>query len=228
MPVEFTGACYRFGHATAQFKYAMRQGDHAEELFDTEGLKRRPADKNVDLKMFFEVNGHAKPQKARPVGTGVAEALFNLPMFNNKMFIPEIDVTLTKPQTRNLPLRNLIRDRYTYQLASGQQVAKHVGSTPVDVPKELAKYGFTKTPLWFYALQEAEELGSGKLTGAGGSVVASVFANLLKRDCTTFIHLPHFKPWQGFSGQPTCLAGMISYVENFRKDIPDPHKLMSG
>ncbi|MEE4189208.1 MAG: hypothetical protein V2I76_12260, partial [Roseobacter sp.] len=90
----------------------------------------------------------------------------------------------------------------------------------------LAAKGFKKTPLWFYALQEAES--SGKLTGVGGLIVAAVFANLLKRDPTTYVHIPHFTPWSGFGGQPSCFAGIIAYVEANRGHITDPDKLMCG
>jgi hypothetical protein len=122
----------------------------------------------------------------------------------------------------------MVRDRYTYQLASGQQVAAKLGTKPVHVPEALKKKGITKTPLWFYALQEAEEHGGGKLTGAGGAIVAEVFANLLKRDSTTVVHLPHFKPWSGFGGQPSCIAGIAAYVRDNRAHIIHPENLRCG
>ncbi|MEX0371672.1 MAG: hypothetical protein AB3N09_13655, partial [Tateyamaria sp.] len=77
-------------------------------------------------------------------------------------------------------------------------------------------------------LQEAEEKGHGKLTGAGGRLVASVFANLLKRDATTFLHVPHFKPWHGFKGQPSVMAGLIAYVEAHRDHIAHAKDLQCG
>ena len=81
--------------------------------------------------------------------------------------------------------------------------------------------------MWFYSLQEAEARGHGKLTDVGGRLVASVFANLLKRDPTTFVHMPHFKPWHGFDGQPSVFAGMIAYVEKHRGDIAHAEALRS-
>ena len=228
MPVEFTGACYRFGHATTQFEYALRDGEAAKGLFATRGFGSRPEDANIDYGMFFETNHGPNVQKARPVGPKMGTPLLNLPFVSGETALPEPGVTLTEEQSRNLALRNMVRDRYTYQLVSGQQAAARMGTKPVDVPDQLSAIGVTKTPLWFYSLQEAEAHGSGKLTGAGGNVVALVFANLLRRDPTTFLHLKHFKPWHGFGGQPSVMAGLIDYVEKHRSHIEHPDKLMCG
>jgi len=227
MPVEFTGAAYRFGHATTQFKYALQDGATPKGLFATPGFGPRPADANIDMGAFFALNGGITSQKARPVAPKLGEPLLNLPFISGQMVLPQIGVTLSEAQTRNLALRNMIRDRYTYQLASGQQIAAKLGLDTVDVPDALKAKGFTKTPLWFYGLQEAEENGNGKLTGVGGRLVASVFANLLKRDPTTFVHIPHFKPWHGFDGQPSIFGGIIAYVEANRGHIEHAEALQS-
>lgn len=228
MPVEFTGACYRFGHATTQFEYQMNAAGGPVHLFATQGFGPRPNDQNLDMPLFFEMNGGTTSQKARPVGPKLGEALLELPFVTGQIELEDVNVTLTEAQSKNLALRNMVRDRYTYQLASGQHFAAHLGTQTVPVPPELAAKGFEKTPLWFYALQEAETHGNGKLTGVGGLIVASVFANLLKRDPTTYVHIPHFTPWSGFGGQPSCMAGIIAYVEDHRGHILHPDKLKCG
>lgn len=228
MPVEFTGACYRFGHATTQFEYVFKDGGAPVGLFDTRGFGPRHTDGNIDLGLFFSLNGKPAAQKARPVGPGLGEPLFKLPFVSGTIELAEIEEELNEDQSKNLALRNMVRDRYTYQLASGQQLAAHLGTPTVPVPPPLAAKGITKTPLWFYALQEAEVHGGGKLTGVGGLIVASVFANLLKRDPTTYLHVPHFQPWPGFGGHPSCLSGIVAYVEANRGDIHAPEKLMCG
>ncbi|WP_299148135.1 peroxidase family protein [uncultured Tateyamaria sp.] len=228
MPVEFTGAGYRFGHATTQFEYALRDGEAARALFALPGFGPRPEDGNIDYPMFFGMNGGVSAQKARPVGPKLGAPLLSLPFVHDTIELADIDEELTLAQSRNLALRNMVRDRYTYQLASGQQVAARLGTDPVQVPDVLKHKGITKTPLWFYCLQEAEQHGNGKLTGAGGRLVASVFANLLRRDPTTFLHIPHFKPWHGFAGQPSVLAGLIAYVEANRGHIAHADALRCG
>ena len=85
-------------------------------------------------------------------------------------------------QSRNLPLRNMIRDRYTYQLASGQQLAAHLGTHVLDVPDILKAKGITKTPLWFYCLREAE-LHGGKLGPVGGVIVAVTILRMRLTGC---------------------------------------------
>ena len=228
MPVEFTGACYRFGHATTQFQYRLTDGGDPKGLFDFRGFGPRPSEANIEMGMFFRMTDGPNVQKARPVGPGLGKPLFDLPFVHDEIALEDIGETLTLTQSRNLALRNMIRDRYTYQLASGQQAAARLGTKPVEVPHELKEKGINKTPLWFYALQEAEAHGGGKLTGAGGRIVATVFANLLRRDPTTFLHMPHFKPWHGFAGQPSLMAGLIAYVEAHRGAIKNPEKLQCG
>ena len=228
MPVEFTGAAYRFGHATTQFKYALTDGGDPRGLFALPGFGPRSAEANIDHAMWFSMNGSVASQKARPVGPKMGLPLLNLPFVHEPIELADIEVTLTLDQSRNLALRNMVRDRYTYQLASGQQLAAKLGTKTVPVPDVLKAKGFKKTPLWFYCLQEAEAHGKGKLTGAGGRLVASVFANLLRRDPTTFIHIPHFKPWHGFDGQPSVMAGIIAYIEANRAHMKHVKELQCG
>lgn len=229
MPVEFAGAVYRFGHATTQASYTLNKDHKNVELFKIPGFGARPKDGNVDIRLYFEFKNGPKPQKARPVGPGLGRALNELPFVEDEIALPDISHKLTVAQAKKLALRNMVRDRYTFQLASGQKFAHHLGiEDKVEIPKPLKKKGFTRTPLWFYTLQEAEEFGKGKLTGVGGTIISTVFAGLLKRDPTTVFHVPHFKPWSGFSGQPSVFAGMLDYVEKHRDDVLHSDELKDG
>ena len=228
MPVEFSGAAYRFGHATTQAGYKLTADGDQDHLFKFLGFGKRPVASDMDMAMFFEMKDGPSVQKARPVGPGLGRTLLELPFVKDEIGLSDIELTMSLAQSKNLALRNMIRDRYTYQLASGQQVAAFLGEEEVAVPDVLKQAGFTKTPLWFYCLQEAEQHGNGKLTGVGGLIVASVFANLLKRDRTTYLHHHHFEPWKGFGGQPSVLAGMIAYVEEHWSDSNHREALKSG
>ena len=128
MPVEFSGACYRFGHATTQFEYALHQGGEPKGLFALPGFGPRPVDGNIELGMYFQLNGGPAAQKARPVGPKLGAPLLNLPFVHTGIELADIEESLTVDQARNLALRNMIRDRYTYQLASGQHVAAKLGN----------------------------------------------------------------------------------------------------
>jgi hypothetical protein len=231
MPVEFTGAAYRFGHATAQPDYELHAGKGQVSMNDILGFGARG--KPVDMKLFFDIDGK-KSQRARPVGTTLGLPLTNLPFIHDKVHLPDIDHDLTLPQSRNLPLRNMVRDRYTYQLASGEIIAEWLASeqghpTPkVKMHKTLADKGFTRTPLWFYCLQEAEQHGDGKLTGVGGAIVASVFGRLLRLDKTTYWHAHGFKPSAKFANKGGLLAGMMKYAEANRGKIANAKDLING
>lgn len=225
MPVEFSGAAYRFGHATTQPKYSLR-GETALGLFATTGFAPRPMDGNLDFDQFFAIDG-STPQKARPVGIQLGGPLFELPFVTEGMHLEDINLDLTEEQSKKLALRNIVRDRYTYQLASGQSVARHLRLEPRHPPEILKQKGITKTPLWFYCLEEAED-ADGKLTGVGGTIVASVFARLLRLDRNSFVHAHGFQPWSGFSGEETVLAGMLKFVEAKRGGIRHAIDLRCG
>ncbi|WP_299811386.1 peroxidase family protein [uncultured Roseibium sp.] len=231
MPVEFTGAAYRFGHATAQPDYEIHAGSGQVSMDKILGFG--PREKPVEMKLFFDIDGK-KSQRARPVGTTLGLPLTNLHFIHEKVHLTDIKHDLTLDQSRNLPLRNMIRDRYTYQLASGEIIAEWLNSarghsTPkVKMHAELAKKGFTRTPLWFYGLQEAEQHGGGKLTGVGGAIVASVFGRLLRLDKTTYWHAHGFEPSAKFSNKGGVLAGMMKYAEANRGKIAHAGDLING
>ncbi len=225
MPVEFSGAGYRFGHATTQAKYRLKKDADELGLFATTGFGKRPTEGNLDFDQFFEIDGSAS-QKARPVGTALGGPLFEMPFVKTPLHLSDINHDLTLAQSKKLALRNMLRDRYTYQLASGQTMANHLGEKHMKLPSELSSKGITKTPLWFYCLQEAQK--SGKLTGVGGTVVASVFARLLRFDKSSFEHAHGFQPWDGFKGQKTVFAGMLKFVQEHRDGISKANKLRCG
>lgn len=233
MPVEFSGAAYRFGHATVQPDYRLRSADPAQTgMAALLGFGQRDADP-IEMAHFFDIDG-AKAQRARPVGTTLGKALTALPFINEPLELMDIGETLTLAQSRNLPLRNMLRDRYTYQLPNGEKMAAwmraelDLAAPEVKIHKDLKKHGITKTPLWFYCLQEADQHGDGKLTGVGGSIVASVFARLLRLDPMSVWHAHGFTPSEKFSNDGGVLAGMMAYAEAHRADIAHRGDLKNG
>lgn len=232
MPVEFSGAIYRFGHATAQPKYKLRNADDdATDMMDILGFAQRG--KAIDMSLFFDIDAHDAP-KARPIGTSLGKALTRLPFVMDRIELHDIDIKLTLEQSQNLPLRNMIRDRYTYLLHNGESFRDwmrqdlHLHAPDVEIHKKLKKKGITKTPLWLYALQEAEQHGDGKLTGVGGAIISSVFARLLRLDNTTYWHAHGFEPYAGFVNDGGLFAGMMKFAETHRADIPNRDELKNG
>jgi len=218
MPVEFSGAVYRFGHATAQESYSLDVGGPKQSIFQKQGFSRREPADNISMAAFFGPNA----QKARPVGTTVAKSLFELPFVAHGFTLSD-GTQVTTTQAKKLPLRNILRDRFTLQIIDGQRLASQLNFEPLEVPAKLAEHHIVKTPLWFYALEEAEESG-GKLDKVGGTVVASVIARLLKLDRASYFHIEDFVPHAAFA----TMHDMTVFVESNRDDLPQRSELWCG
>jgi hypothetical protein len=150
----------------------------------------------------------------------MAQSIFALPFISGTADIG--GATMTEDQNRKLPLRNLLRDRLTLELASGQQMARKMHVPELAAPPELSDHGVTKTPLWYYCLQEAEG-HSGRLGPVGGTIVATVLLRLLYLDPESLVCSTHdFKPWKelGADDDGTYSMGhMLKFVEDNRDSI---------
>jgi hypothetical protein len=157
MPVEFSGAVFRFGHSQIRPEYLLNQPLGAKPLFDPAGgdslvgLRRRAPGWTIDWNLFFVVDG-STPQLSRRIDTSIVDPMLQLP-----------DSIATDPSS--VALRNLLRG-CTYQLPSGQDTARAMGLQPL-VPDELAATGAAgpmtlTTPLWYFVLAEAEVRETGQ------------------------------------------------------------------
>ncbi|MFH1345718.1 MAG: peroxidase family protein [Pseudomonadota bacterium] len=228
LPVEFSGACYRFGHATVQHSYKLRKGEANVDLFAMTGFGPRTAEHDLDFALFFGQGA----QKARPVGTKMAATLLKLPKNVVKGKIEWRGVTIEEEDARKLNLRNMLRDRTALRCASGQQVAHwlavhapDLGIKELPAPAILKKHHISKTPLWFYALEEADR-AKGKLDGVGGAIVASVILRLLRLDPESILNAG-FKPWSGF-GQSFSFRAMADWIKKNKGLIENPAELQAG
>ncbi|MEO1550354.1 MAG: peroxidase family protein [Pseudomonadota bacterium] len=226
MPAEFTVACYRFGHATVQPAYKLRKGEGEVPLFTMKGFQPRGPEWDLEMAQFFDVAG-TRAQKALPVGTKMADTLFELPDNIVGEGLEWGDHKIPLKQAKKLALRNILRDRTALRIASGQQLARLWGFDELDPPKELSDAHISKTPLWFYALQEAQEKGHGRLTDVGGTVVAGVLIRLLKLDPESVLNTHGFEPWSGF-GDVCTMGNIMKYVEEHRDHVKDREKLYCG
>jgi hypothetical protein len=92
----------------------------------------------------------------------------------------------------SLPQRNLLR-HITWSMPSGQDIARFI-RVPQLSPAEtgLSPFGLgldTDTPLWYYALKEAEVMADGLTLGpVGGRVVGEVFIGLLQLDQDSYLN----------------------------------------
>ena len=190
MPIEFSGAAYRFGHATVQNDYELSETSGTVNLFELgrDEFSARDKKLNISFGKLFDLPGNAKFQKARPIGRKLAGSIFNLHFIGEPLKIAGCALSLE--DSRKLPHRNIFRDRMTLELASGQQMARLMHVPEIAAPKELTKHGITKTPLWYYCLQEAESHG-GKLGPVGGTIVAGTLMRLLALDPESLLCSAH-------------------------------------
>src|SRR4051795_13048750 len=222
MPVEYSGAAYRFGHSMIRAEYEMQEA-HTVPIFGPDGFEDlrggRPIPPTLwaDWNYFFDIPGMDSPDDrnmARTIDTQIALPLTSLP--------PTV-VARTADAIIALAERNLLRGKRV-GLPAGQDVAKAMGLTPltnaelgltdpgwngeaplwVYVLKE-AELGLTdpgwngKAPLWFYVLKEAELGGGHQLGPVGGRIVAEVILGILALDPTSYFNAnPSFDPGAGY------------------------------
>jgi hypothetical protein len=210
MPVEFQGACYRFGHSMVRPSYrANLKGDNGNPFF---GLVFDPQIGNVSYPSTTDPNdlrgGFSAPRRFigwqtffdfadgqikrnKQIDAKISSPLFQLPLGT----IPNHAAPIALPQ------RNLLR-QVTWSMPAGQDVARVMdveALTPNDL-SELKTYGLgleKSTPLWYYAIKEAGLMPCtdiGKSTGGfhlgpvGGRIVGEVIVGLLKSDPNSWVY----------------------------------------
>jgi hypothetical protein len=204
MPVEFQGACYRFGHSMVRPSYrANLAGDNAGPFFgfifdpsqegaldpdDFRGGVRAPR-RFIGWQTFFDF-GDGNLRNNKRIDTTLSTPLFQLP----RSAIPG------EGGPNSLPQRNLLR-HITWQLPSGQAIAQEMRAPVLSSGDlgELAQYGLNlenSTPLFYYILREAHLLAAGRTLGpVGGRVVGEVLIGLMQLDRNSFLRAqPRWRP----------------------------------
>jgi hypothetical protein len=199
MPVEFQGACYRFGHSMVRpsyranftgegggpfFGFIFDPDAEAHDPEDPEDLSggARAARRFIGWQTFFDF-GDGRVKRNKRIDRHISTPLFTLPL----KAIP------SHAEPTALAQRNLLR-QVTWSMPSGQSIAKLMDVdrvTPSDL-KELGGYGLgldKSTPLWYYALAEASVVADGLHLGpVGGRIVAEVILGLLQTDPGSYLY----------------------------------------
>ena len=160
----------------------------------------------VGWQTFFDfADGQVKPNKR--IDTKISTPLFSLPL----------GAIASHDQPTALPQRNLLRN-LTWELPSGQAIAEYVGA-PVLSRRDLAElrdFGLgldRRTPLWYYALKEAEVVQDGlRLGPVGGRIVAEVIIGLLRADPASYLSVdPRWRPT--LPTRPGAVTGEFRMVD---------------
>jgi hypothetical protein len=227
IPVEFSGAVYRFGHSLVRPSYrANLEGDVNGQpffglIFDPAEILKNPSDsadlsggaraprRFVGWQTFFKFDGPAglevKPNKR--IDTSLSTPLFSLP--------PGAIAGSATPAA--LPQRTLLR-HITWKLPSGQKVAEHMGLPllkgtdlqelqPLDLDRN--------TPLWYYILKEAQVREDGlRLGPVGGRIVGEVIIGLLQTDPASYLSVsPTWTPTLPKAGSTFQMTDFLTFAK---------------
>ena len=203
IPLEFSTACYRFGHSTVRGTYDWNHNfgrsdanpnsrARFEEMFTFTGLSpdpmfgqgpKLPANWGADWDRLVHPMSAFADRSTRLVDTSIAIPLTTMRNEGGD------------PVRQNLIARNLLRG-IQHNLPTAQAVIARLNGLGIAVPQmtkaqissgntagEIKDGNFDDhTPLWFYTLKEAELLGRGQRLGPLGSqIVAGTIIGLILR-----------------------------------------------
>lgn len=213
IPVEFSGAAYRFGHSMVRNQYGMKRlseegrGPRVKNLFpELTGFRSLPRELAIDWERFFELEGlEGQAQASFLIDTAIARPLFKLP-----------------DRDHVLPRLNLERGR-ALGLPSGQEVARAMDEPALpdeallldeQVPGDVRKALLRETPLWYYILCEAVHAANGAHLGpVGGRIVAEVLVGLLEGDPSSYLsRKPAWRPEELGTGGDFTMADLVDFA----------------
>lgn len=208
LPVEFSGAIFRFGHSQVRKNYRFNN-----QVGNTSLLHSQTGPFTfVDWSRFFPRGSNLpSPQlnKAPLIGPHLSPDLKQIPA---KTFPAH---TKTRIEA-DLAMRNLIRGRQL-RLPSGQSLARALHLSPITIEDDVPNFPEVlrnNTPLWFYTLYEAHHMKKGmKLGPLASLVIAEVIIGLLEGDKTSFLNqAPNWTPTLA-NNETFTMFDLLDYID---------------
>jgi hypothetical protein len=266
MPIEFAVASYRLGHSMIRDAYQWNRVFNDDGpggpgtlllLFTFTGVAGNftpgsdlddpnagdadtlPTNWIADFRRLYDFTEAGRPDLAVPAGSGNVTKRIDTLLVDPLSQLPAGTFggrgTEIPPIQRNLAFRNLTRATMV-RLATGQQMAKLLGATPLTAKQILNGNGgaalaglsdeqlaevSVNTPLWFYVLREAE-LGGGKLGAVGGRIVAEVFHRAMEGSRTSIVRDPSWRPSLGLDRHTFRMTDLLLFAFEGKADLLNP------